>query len=216
MILFRFITQNYLFIITCFNRNNSHFQQLQANDVEPQCRFILFLVSFFFLNLTIYMIIYKRNIHVWRSMKHFQNANLQKGLQKLTFKYNDKLEYVFYTGVRCYDSRAVGFLTWPLIHLNQWRWHREIQYWGDQVVIQYQHKMAATLSFDCQPVFPFSPKKNWNNINGDLKLLVFEQYMLISLKKKTHLKRIKFQHMTTFNKSTLELSNKKSIIKIQF
>lgn len=49
----------------------------------------------FILNLTIYMIIYKRNIHVWRSMKHFQNANLQKGLQKLTFKYNDKLEYVF-------------------------------------------------------------------------------------------------------------------------
>lgn len=88
-----------------------------------------------------------------------KNANLQKGLQKLTFKYNDKLEYVFYTGVRCYDSRAVGFLTWPLIHLNQWRWHREMQYWGDQVVIQYQHKMAATLSFDCQPVFPFSPKK---------------------------------------------------------
>lgn len=24
-----------------------------------------------------------------------KNANLQKGLQKLTFKYNDKLEYVF-------------------------------------------------------------------------------------------------------------------------
>lgn len=109
-----------------------------------------------------------------------KNANLQKGLQKLTFKYNDKLEYVFYTGVRCYDSRAVGFLTWPLIHLNQWRWHREIQYWGDQVVIQYQHKMAATLSFDCQPVFPFSPKKNWNNINSDLTLLIFEQSMLIS------------------------------------
>lgn len=54
-------------------------------------------------------------------MKHFQNANLQKGLQKLTFKYNYKLENVFYTGVRCYDSRAVGFPTWPLIHLNQWR-----------------------------------------------------------------------------------------------
>lgn len=46
---------------------------------------------FFILNLTIYMIIYKRNIHVWRSMKHFQNANLpphspKKSLQKLTYK----------------------------------------------------------------------------------------------------------------------------------
>lgn len=134
----------------------------------------------FILNLTIYMIIYKRNIHVWRSMKHFQKCKFAKRSSKLTFKYNDKLEYVFYTGVRCYDSRVVGLLTWPLIHLNQWRWHREMQYCGDQVVIQYQHKMAATLSFDCQPVFPFSPKKNWNNINSDLKLLVFEQYMLIS------------------------------------
>lgn len=125
------------------------------------------------------MIIYKRNIHVWRSMKHFQNANLQKGLQKLTFKYNDKLEYVFYTGVRCYDSRAVGFLTWPLIHLNQWRWHREIQYWGDQVVIQYQHKMAATLSFDCQPVFPFSPFKT--NLSGNFTRWVVGGILFLSL-----------------------------------
>lgn len=144
-----------------------------------------------------------------------KNANLQKGLQKLTFKYNDKLVYVFYTGVRCYDSRAVGFLTWPLIHLNQWRWHREMQYWGDQVVIQYQHKMAATLSFDCQPVFPFSPKKKlkqhlqWSKTTSIRAIYV-------DFIKKQHLKRIKFQHMTTFNKSTLELSNKKSIIKIQF
>lgn len=92
---------------------------------------------------------------------------------------------MFYTGVPCYDSQAVGLLTWPLNHFNQWRWHREMQYCGDQVVMQYQHKMAATLSFDCQPVFPFSPTKNemLNNNNVDFKLLVFERYMLISYKK---------------------------------
>lgn len=59
-------------------------------DEERFC----FLFLFYFLNLTIYMIIYKRNIHVWRSMKHFQNAKFapppKKSLQILTYKYNDK------------------------------------------------------------------------------------------------------------------------------